>query len=254
MDVDQIHVVGLQPLEAALHGFDDLRYGRVVGEVAVPHAELGGEEDLVAVPLDRLAEHALREIVRVVRRRVEIGNAALDGIARHLCVIDAAGAERDVRDHRVGASQAPVAVDARGAPLGTRLWGNVFHLGHEEVSRHRQPTAVAADRDRDAAGGRGHAGADAAQHPQHLAPRQAGEGVHRSVGGQGTEQPRRSSVLAGDTHTLAEAREQRDGRRDQHNGRHDSVPHRQQAALPALEQIVQQRPTPEPRQREPYAV
>ena len=69
VDVDEVDVVGLQALEARLHRLDDLRHRRVVGQVAVGDAELGGDEHLVAVALHRLAEDVLGVACRSSRAR-----------------------------------------------------------------------------------------------------------------------------------------------------------------------------------------
>src|SRR5581483_10927320 len=108
-----------------LDRLDHLRHGRVVGEVAVGRTELGDEEEPVARgTLDPGAERGLRAGFRVVRRRVEVRDAALDPAARDGGIVEAGRAERDVRHPEPGPAERPVRLHAGVVPFrgpGRRL-------------------------------------------------------------------------------------------------------------------------------------
>src|SRR5579862_613229 len=66
MNDADVEVIGLQTLQAAFDRGDDVGYRRVLGQVPGTRAELRGDEDLVAVRLERPADHLLAAGLAVV--------------------------------------------------------------------------------------------------------------------------------------------------------------------------------------------
>src|SRR5438552_336591 len=106
--------------------------GRVGSEVAVGSAELRDDEQGVAAPAAKPGpERKLRAGARIVRRRVEVGDAALGAAPCHRGVVQAGAAERDVRHLEARAPERPVALHARSGPGGL-LCGRLRRVVDEE--------------------------------------------------------------------------------------------------------------------------
>ena len=106
VEVD-VHVVGAQPLQAAvqrLHhvppGFGGTRLG------------LGRQDDLLALALQRLADRLLGVAPAVALGGVEVVHAPRQGVADQRRVEGAGRAEGDVGDLELGLAEADVALDA----------------------------------------------------------------------------------------------------------------------------------------------
>ena len=142
----EIDVVRAQAPEAGLDGGHVLRHRRTRRQVPRRRAELGGDEQLVAHPADRAAHGLLAAAARVVRRGVEVVDAAVDREARDLLAVlalDPSGAEHDVRHVPARAPEPAVALHARVLPLllpiGVRLHDP---LVAGDVRGHAEPAAV----------------------------------------------------------------------------------------------------------------
>jgi hypothetical protein len=84
VDVDKVYPVGAKPPEAAVDGVQVGLHGRAGRQMAVGHAELRRQEELVAASLHGFPETVLAARGRVVGRRVEVVDAAVDRLAHHV--------------------------------------------------------------------------------------------------------------------------------------------------------------------------
>ena len=83
--VVDVNVVGAQSLEAGVALFENVqpRGAEVVGAIAHGEEGLGGDEDLVALSLESLAENLLRQAVRVAVGYVEEVHAGIEAEVDH---------------------------------------------------------------------------------------------------------------------------------------------------------------------------
>ena len=123
MNLVEVDVIGVEPLEAGFDAVDDVeaREADLVRSGAGPAANLGGEHDIVAPAFNRLSHHHFRLARRVDIGRVDEIDAAVeramhDGIDRrlieaadHLPHLSAAaeghGAQAQLRDEHAGICQ-----------------------------------------------------------------------------------------------------------------------------------------------------
>ena len=105
-----VNVVGLQAAQAS---FERGHY-RSAAVVRARH-RLRGQEDLVALALERVADRGLGFAVAVSIGRVEVVDPAIVGVAHEVFLpgSQAARAERDVGNPETGAAKRRVAADAR---------------------------------------------------------------------------------------------------------------------------------------------
>ena len=107
VNMDEVDIVGMQPLQAALDSLDDLGNRRFVAQVSVRDAELCRQEQILAPHvLDGETELVLGPVLGVIGSRVEIVDAALDRQLRYFAALKTTGTDGDVGNHRVGATQA----------------------------------------------------------------------------------------------------------------------------------------------------
>src|SRR5262249_35143064 len=96
---------------------------RILWQVALGGAELGGDEHLLAVGLQRPADHLLAAGSTVVRRGIEVVDSALDGEADDFGIADPGAAERDVRHLDTRRTEPSVLPNPRALPFGVEVLG-----------------------------------------------------------------------------------------------------------------------------------
>ncbi|MCY1508739.1 hypothetical protein D9M68_430590 [compost metagenome] len=100
MQLQEVDVIGAEPLEGVVDAFDQARSRRagIIRPVAHRQRDLGRNQHGIAPSLDRGAEHALGGAVRVDVGRVEEVDAGfqrnVDQSSRFGCVAVAPGAEK----------------------------------------------------------------------------------------------------------------------------------------------------------------
>ena len=116
-----VHVVGLKPLQARFQGAHHRRPA-----LARTGVGLGGDEHLVALAPERVADGDLGIAATIALRGVEVVDAAVQRVQHQvfLAGVEAAGAEGDVGDLESGAAQGDVALHL-GPGCGARRPGRV---------------------------------------------------------------------------------------------------------------------------------
>jgi hypothetical protein len=120
MEIKKIHAVGLQATQAQIHllleGFRPVVDHSLAIQDVQPR--LGGQDDVRAMPCQRVAEELLILPSAVKRGRIEQGYAAFQGVQQQLCTDFRAGG-RSIRMIQVHTPQ-PEAGDSEWAQLSRR--------------------------------------------------------------------------------------------------------------------------------------
>ena len=101
-------------------------------------AELRGEKDLLASARHRAPERSLRARVGIVRRGVEVVDAAVERLAGQRLAAQRLGdpraAEGDVADHRARPAEPPIVPDSRRRPVRVGIRRDPLDRGNHDVA------------------------------------------------------------------------------------------------------------------------
>ena len=129
----QIKIVGADSLQTGFNRSHDIFDRGGIAQMTLRRTKLGNDKELIAlIALNALAQGFFRPGTRIIRGRIKIIDAPINGPSHDIRVVEPRTAERDIRYLHSSATQWPIAAHAGFLPVRAFFFCLGFRLAQQK--------------------------------------------------------------------------------------------------------------------------
>ena len=133
MNMGQIKIVGADSLQTGFNRSHDIFDRGRIAQMALCRAELGNDKELIAlIALNALAQGFFRPGPRIIRGRIKIIDAPINGPSHDIRVVEPGTTERDIRHFHARPAQWPIAAHPGFLPVRAFFLRFGFRLAQQK--------------------------------------------------------------------------------------------------------------------------